>query len=124
MASLTSSNWTIAFINERSQDTVITNRKKYVGVKLTLASGEWPAAGVALPAKGQVGLVRNLDTWTLNTPKLATASGHNVAFLLTTGSKIRALSGRLVSGTGRALLPLVTTVTMKSQIFYLTAAGW
>lgn len=124
MASLTSGSITIGYPSgDRGMDTSITNRKKLVNLKLTIASGEYPAAGVQMPSAGSVGMVRNLDYYTMS-PRLATASGRAFFFTLTTGHKLRAVAGRLTSGNGTALLALATTVTVSSKIIFVTAHGW
>lgn len=125
MASLGSGNWTIAYPNgSREVDTSITNRKKIVNLKLTMASGEWPSAGIPMPGAGSLGFVRNLDYFTM-APRLATASGRSVTYTLTSGHKIRAIGSVLVSGAnGRSFQPLATTITQAARIFHVTAFGW
>lgn len=126
MASLTSSSWTITGANAslpNGIDTVITPRKKFVMVKLTMASGEWPSAGVTMPGAGSLGLVRNLDFYDM-APRLATASGKIIVFSLTTGNKMKVHTNALMSGTGRSIQALATTITVGSKIFYATAVGW
>lgn len=131
MAALTSGSWTIAYRNgDRNADTVITNRKKYVSLKLTLASGEVPAGGVPLPGAGSVGLVRNLDSYILqHAAALATArmtsTQPNLLWSLTTGNKLLPIRSVLVSGANQSAFKLLaTTVTIKSQSFYVQAVGW
>lgn len=124
MAALTSGSWTVGYPSgDRSVDTSITNRKKYVNLKLTLASGEMPSAGILLPAAGQIGLTRNLDFYMMP-PKLATASGRSVFYTLTSGHKVRAFQNILASGLGRTFQPFATTITNAARIFHLTGVGW
>jgi hypothetical protein len=132
MASLGSGSWTIAFRNgDRNLDTVIERRKRYVSLKLTLASGEVPAAGVALPGAGSVGMVRNLDGYILHhalsaaTARMTGTQPNLVWNLNTSGNKIFPGRTVIVSGANQSSLRnLATTVTIKSQVFYLTAVGW
>lgn len=126
MASLGSGNWTIAGANAslpNGIDVSRTRRKKYANLKLTMASGEWPAAGIAMPGAGSIGMITQLDYYILS-PRVATASGRMISYTLTTGHKIRAIAGRLTSGNGTALLPLATTITNAARIFHVTAVGW
>ncbi|HZB33306.1 MAG TPA: hypothetical protein VE465_24320 [Streptosporangiaceae bacterium] len=131
MAALTSGSWTISFRRDRNIDTVIKGKKKYVDLKLVLASGEVVAAGVPMPGAGSVGLVRNLDHYILVNEDIAptvfsgTASGRAVRWALNvTGNRLLAYQYRLASTTGRALRPLPTTVTIPAHTFYVTAVGW
>jgi len=122
---LTSGDWTIAYPNgDRSVDTSITNRKKFVSLKLTLESGIMPIAGVPMPGAGSVGMVRNLDYYMMS-PRLATASGHRVVYGLTTGHRIVGRRSLAVTATaGQSLANLATTFSNPSRIFFVTAIGW
>ena len=132
MASLGSGSWTIAYRNgDRSLDTSITNRKKYVSLKLTLASGEVPAGGVPMPGYGSVGLVRNLDGYILHHHMAAasgrlTSTGVNIQWTLnTSGNKALPIRSVLVSGANQSSFKLLaTTVTLPAQVLYCTAVGW
>ena len=132
MASLGTGSWTIAYRNgDRNLDTSITNRKKFVSLKLTLASGEVPAGGVALPNAGSVGMVRNLDGYMLHHSRASasgrlTSTGVNLFWSLnTTGNKLIPARSVLVSGANQSAFKLLaTTVTIPSQVFYMTAVGW
>ena len=120
---LSSGNWTVAYLNgDRSLDTSITRRKKYTNLKLTMASGQWPAAGVNMPGAGSVGMVRNLDTYILGAISSSTAS-TNLVWNLTTGLKLRVFKSRAVTVTaGQAMLS--ATQTMAARVFHVTAIGW
>jgi hypothetical protein len=120
---LSSGNWTVAFLNgDRNLDTSITRRKKYVNLKLTMASGQWPAAGVNMPGAGSVGMVRNLDSYIIHAQSSPTAS-TNLSYFLTTGLKLRLFKSRAVTVTaGQAMLS--ATQTLAARVFHVTAIGW
>ncbi|MFQ5895655.1 MAG: hypothetical protein ACE5JJ_07555, partial [Nitrospinota bacterium] len=69
MARLTSGSWSIAGFTATgktgriAENTFIVGRRKFVSLKLSLASGEVGTTGVIMPGKGSVGLVRNLDRY-------------------------------------------------------------
>ena len=136
MAALTSGSWTITYRKgDRRADTGMTDYQKYVGLKLVLASGEPPLA-LKLPSYGSVGLTRQLDKYIMDNPILvasgdagASVSGALGIRYLVTGNQVkfhRIRAGILASGTGTAggMVALATTVTIKSQTFYVTAVGW
>ena len=140
MANLASGDWTIAFQTSQNVDTVITNRKKFIDLKLTLASGkEFPGAGVIMPGSNSAGLVRNLDHYIMRsgpidpitfTTGITTVSDALMFSYSVTGNKIHAyrpithitgvaaVSGityrKLVSGDG----------VIKKTVHYVTAVGW
>lgn len=146
---LTSGNaWTIAYQNaERRTDSALTDRIKYISLKLTTACGSWPKAGLNMPGFQSVGLVRRLDRYLLAQPYALTSSYAAAASgaieislatfapgtLASVVPKLRlyripkavAVSatavGSKVSG-GRA--PLATTVNVPKTVFYVTAVGW
>jgi hypothetical protein len=121
---LSSGNWTVAFLNgDRLTDTVVASRKKYVHLKLTMASGQWPSAGVQMPSAGSAGLVRNLDTYILNATPSPTAS-TNYTWHLTTGLKLRVFKARLTTVTGAVAAVQPATGTLAAKIFQVTAVGW
>jgi hypothetical protein len=134
MAALTSGSWTIAFISNRLNDTRISGKKKYVDLKLTLASGEVSSGGVTMPNAGSAGLVRNLERYMIHNPidavKFTTAAGRAVQWIYSATAnklvpyKFAFTSGAGTASGGRALRPLPTAQTIASQILYVTAVGW
>lgn len=127
MAALTSGSWTITGANAslpNGLDVSITRRKKYVNLKLTMASGEWPAAGITLPSAGSLGFPTKLDYYIVP-PMFATASGKSVTFMYTTGHKMRTIASVLASAAaGRTFQPLASAITQAARIFYVTAVGF
>lgn len=119
---LATSNWTIAYLNgDRNTDTVITRRKKLINLKLSMASGQWPSTGVAMPSAGSVGMVRNLDSYIIHAVKSPTVSVA-LNWVLTTGLVLRPFKTRNASGSGTSMLS--ATQTMAAQTFIVTAVGW
>src|SRR3990172_9466000 len=88
------SNWTVAGryatgAGKIHESMSIRGKKKYVELKLSLASGLYPAGGVPLPVAGTVGMVRNLDGYILHHPASASSgdiltSGTNFFWTLNT----------------------------------------
>lgn len=134
MAALTSGSWTIAFRNDRSQDSSIGKRKRMNSLKLTLASGS-PPASLTLPGSQSVGMIRNLDRYYFDRFLFASGevgssvSGNAFFTYNATGNSIKFYRmpdpGVFASGTGRTgVAPLVTTAVTKALTFYVVAEGW
>ena len=134
MAALTSGSWTIAFRTNRLNDTNIVGKKKYVDLKLTLASGEVSSGGVKMPGAGSCGLVRNLDHYIIHnridSTKFTTALARAVQWNYSaTDNKLVGYKHPMASAAGspsggRTMRVLATAQTVASQIFYVTAVGW
>jgi len=135
MANLASGDWTIAFQTRQNVDTVITNRKKFIDLKLTLASGkEFPGAGVIMPGANSAGLVRNLDHYIMRsgpidpitfTTGITTVTDGIMFAYSVTGNKLHAYRGDLTSGTGIALQKVVSgDGVIKKTVHFVTAVGW
>lgn len=143
MAALTSGSWTVRLLHAtgsaqnasaRTIDMTVGKRHKFVNAIMTYATGESPAGGVPWPAPGSFGMYRNLDSiilhnqypWSTATMPAATVSGKLVlGQSLASSAKIRFLRFTFMSGTGRAVGQLATTVTLSGGgKFYVTALGW
>src|SRR5260370_41089158 len=73
---LTSANaWTVAYQNaDRRTDTALTDRIKYISLKLTTACGSWPKTGLNMPGFQSVGMVRRLDRYILGQPQVLSSA--------------------------------------------------
>lgn len=139
MANVASGDWTVTYRNgNRSIDTQISYKKRVVQLKLTLAaSGKtWPKAGVPLPAFGDMGMVRYLESVVLEQggmdavsfgTSVVTSTGRAHQFAIgVTGKKLYAYRVNLCSMTGLSVRRLNSgdsAITLGINLF-VTARGW
>jgi len=139
MANVASGDWTVTYRNgNRNLDTQIAYKKRTCQLKMTLAaSGKtWPKAGVPLPAYGSMGMVRYLESVTLEQGPIdavsyasgvVTSTGRAHQFAIgVTGKKLYAYRVNLCSMTGLAVRRLTSgdsAITLGINL-YVTARGW
>lgn len=136
MAALTTGSWTIAYrTGDRKSSTNILKSQRMVRLKLTLTTGESPAAGVPLPPFGAVGMVRYLDSYILDNDVshavFTTARGRAIKWVVnTTANRLIPLQLTMNSGSGttsggRTMRATATALSITgAKVFYVTAIGW
>lgn len=130
-------NWSIAgatatgTTGKLHENTYILHKQRVVQLKLTMAASGWPAAGVALPTGGAIGMVRNVARWHWTPQFYASGVLHasrGVTFVLASGGKVmKCVRTQTISGApGASVQSLVaaTQVLTAAQTFYITAFGW
>lgn len=143
MADYTATGWTITYdpvgtvsMGGRQVATTIMGKRRYVNLKLSLASaGTVPVGGIPLPTFEKVGMVRNVDSYILKhaeTTNFTTGRAKALHWVMNvTGKKMLAYrytmtTGAAASSGGRAMrsATVLNLAVSGTNNFYVTAVGW